>query len=137
MKESIRYPVHDEISGYLYYDPTSTCTNYMSVSQNKGVNELLYIIYDYCWNRTKPEKDQSDDNPFHDKFFRGSTENFYQMKLDEPCLPKQFDGWNCGLGSVFSIMHFIRAFNNNKVSKDWITIHDEISRAIMPTFVFI
>ena len=64
-KEDEKLPVNDEISGYFYYDPISLSTSYKRVHQRKGVIELLSIIYDYCWNRTKPEKDQSDDNPFH------------------------------------------------------------------------
>ena len=42
------------------------------------------------------------------------------MRTESVCCPKQYDGYDCGVGLTFAIMRFVRAFNIVNVSEKWI-----------------
>ena len=62
---------------------------------------------------------------------------FYQFKMGNKILIKQEDDRNYGLGTIMTIMRFTRAFENNKVKRQWICKDKECSQAIIPSTILI
>ena len=58
------------------------------------------------------------------------------MKADVPVGAVQHDGHNCGIGLLFGIMRFVKAFNNAELSYDWIDFTDAGEKIIIPSYVF-
>ena len=58
------------------------------------------------------------------------------MKTDVPLGAIQQDSWNCGIGLVFGIMRFVKAFNISKLSYDWVSVTKNGERLIIPSYVF-
>ena len=58
------------------------------------------------------------------------------MKTDGFCCAKQSDYINCGMGLVFGVMRFIKAFNNKELSNDWLVNVYKQDRIVIPTTIF-
>ena len=95
----------------------------------------MNIIYDHCWQINKPKEDQIALTPFPPDFFTkgfDAKNPFYKMRTESVCCPKQYDGYDCGVGLTFAIMRFVRAFNIVNVSEKWI---DSIG-VVIPSSIF-